>query len=135
MGAALVARQAGIENAIAFDMGGTSTDVCLIAGGSAERTSERAVGGLPIRLPMIDIHTVGAGGGSIVWRDVGGALAVGPESAGASPGPACYGQGARGRPSPTRTSCSGGCRPCSPAGSSSTAKAAELRFATSTRRT
>ena len=93
VGAALVARQAGIENAIAFDMGGTSTDVCLIAGGSAERTSERAVGGFPIRLPMIDIHTVGAGGGSIVWRDVGGALRVGPESAGANPGPACYGRG------------------------------------------
>ena len=93
VGAALVARQAGIENAIAFDMGGTSTDVCLITDGSAERTSERTVGGLPIRLPMIDIHTVGAGGGSIVWRDVGGALRVGPESAGAMPGPACYGRG------------------------------------------
>jgi N-methylhydantoinase A len=93
VGATIVAREAGIENAIAFDMGGTSTDVCLIAGGSAERTSERAVGGFPIRLPMIDIHTVGAGGGSIVWRDVGGALRVGPESAGATPGPACYGRG------------------------------------------
>jgi N-methylhydantoinase A len=93
VGAALVARDAGVGNAIAFDMGGTSTDVCLIANGSAERTSERSVGGLPIRLPMIDIHTVGAGGGSIVWRDVGGALRVGPESAGARPGPACYGRG------------------------------------------
>jgi N-methylhydantoinase A len=93
VGASLVAREAGIENAIAFDMGGTSTDVCLIANGSAERTSERSVGGLPIRLPMIDIHTVGAGGGSIVWRDAGGALRVGPESAGADPGPACYGRG------------------------------------------
>jgi N-methylhydantoinase A len=93
VGAALVAREAGIENAIAFDMGGTSTDVCLVAGGVIERTSERSVGGLPIRLPMIDIHTVGAGGGSIVWRDAGGALRVGPESAGATPGPACYGRG------------------------------------------
>jgi N-methylhydantoinase A len=93
VGASLVAQQAGIENAIAFDMGGTSTDVCLIANGNAERTSERSVGGLPIRLPMIDIHTVGAGGGSIVWRDSGGALRVGPESAGANPGPACYGRG------------------------------------------
>ena len=93
VGAALVARESGIEDAIAFDMGGTSTDVCLIAGGAAERTSERAVGGFPIRLPMIDIHTVGAGGGSIVWRDTGGALRVGPESAGATPGPACYGRG------------------------------------------
>ena len=93
VGASLIARQAGIDNAIAFDMGGTSTDVCLIANGSAERTSERSVGGLPIRLPMIDIHTVGAGGGSIVWQDAGGALRVGPESAGANPGPACYGRG------------------------------------------
>ena len=74
-------------------MGGTSTDVCLISGGRAERTLERSVGGLPIRLPMVDIHTVGAGGGSIVWRDAGGAVRVGPESAGANPGPACYGRG------------------------------------------
>ena len=93
VGASLVAKQAGIDKAIAFDMGGTSTDVCLITGEGAERTSERSVGGLPIRLPMIDIHTVGAGGGSIVWRDAGGALRVGPESAGANPGPACYGRG------------------------------------------
>ncbi len=93
VGAALVAREAGIDKAIAFDMGGTSTDVCLITGGEAERTSERGVGGFPIRLPMVDIHTVGAGGGSIVWRDVGGAVRVGPESAGANPGPACYGKG------------------------------------------
>jgi len=93
VGAARVAAQAGVENAISFDMGGTSTDVCLIAGGRAERTLERSVGGLPIRLPMVDIHTVGAGGGSIVWRDAGGAVRVGPESAGASPGPACYGRG------------------------------------------
>jgi N-methylhydantoinase A len=93
VGAARVAAEAGVENAISFDMGGTSTDVCLISGGRAERTLERSVGGLPIRLPMVDIHTVGAGGGSIVWRDAGGALRVGPESAGAHPGPACYGRG------------------------------------------
>ena len=93
VGAGLVARLAGFENAISFDMGGTSTDVCLIAGGKAERSSERTVGGLPIRLPSIDIHTVGAGGGSIAWRDAGGALRVGPASAGAQPGPACYGNG------------------------------------------
>ena len=93
VGAGLVAERAGIENAIAFDMGGTSTDVSLVVGGSAERTAERTVGGFPIRLPMVDIHTVGAGGGSIVWRDAGGALRVGPESAGAMPGPACYGNG------------------------------------------
>ena len=93
VGAGLVAKRAGIDNAIAFDMGGTSTDVSLVVGGSAERTVERSVGGFPIRLPMVDIHTVGAGGGSIVWRDSGGALRVGPESAGAIPGPACYGNG------------------------------------------
>jgi N-methylhydantoinase A len=93
VGAALVAASAGIENAISFDMGGTSTDVCLVSGGKVERTSERAVGGFPIRLPMVDIHTVGAGGGSIVWLDAGGAVRVGPESAGAIPGPACYGRG------------------------------------------
>ena len=93
VGAARVAELAGIENAIAFDMGGTSTDVCLISGGRAERTLERSVGGLPIKLPMVDIQTVGAGGGSIVWRDAGGAVRVGPESAGAIPGPACYGRG------------------------------------------
>jgi N-methylhydantoinase A len=74
-------------------MGGTSTDVCLISGGRAERSSERAVSGLPIRLPTVDLHTVGAGGGSLVWRDAGGALRVGPQSAGANPGPACYGRG------------------------------------------
>ena len=93
VGASRIAALAGIEDAIAFDMGGTSTDVCLITGGSAERASERAVSGLPIRLPTVDLHTVGAGGGSIVWRDPGGALRVGPQSAGANPGPACYGRG------------------------------------------
>jgi N-methylhydantoinase A len=93
VGAARVARLAGVDNAIAFDMGGTSTDVCLIAGGEAGRTGEREVGGFPIRLPTVDLQTVGAGGGSIVWRDAGGALRVGPESAGADPGPACYGRG------------------------------------------
>jgi N-methylhydantoinase A len=93
VGAARIARLAGIENAISLDMGGTSTDVCLIAGGEAERTAEREVAGLPLRLPTVDLQTVGAGGGSIVWRDSGGALRVGPESAGAEPGPACYGRG------------------------------------------
>jgi N-methylhydantoinase A len=93
VGAARLAALAGIEDAIAFDMGGTSTDVCLIAGGRAERASERTVAGLPIRLPTVDLHTVGAGGGSLVWIDAGGALRVGPQSAGADPGPACYGRG------------------------------------------
>jgi len=93
VGAARIARAAGYENAIAFDMGGTSTDVCLIVGGEAAHTAERDVGGFPVRLPSVDLHTVGAGGGSIVQRDAGGALHVGPESAGADPGPACYGRG------------------------------------------
>ena len=87
------ARVAGVEDAITLDMGGTSTDVCLIRAGEAGRSSEREVGGLPLRLPMVDLQTVGAGGGSIVSRDRGGALRVGPESAGADPGPACYGRG------------------------------------------
>src|SRR5918911_1700597 len=87
------ARIAGAEDAISLDMGGTSTDVCLVRGGEAGRSSEREVGGLPLRLPMVDLQTVGAGGGSIVWRDSGGALRVGPESSGAEPGPACYGRG------------------------------------------
>ena len=93
VGAARLARLEGIENAISLDMGGTSTDVCLVADGEAGRATEREVGGLPLRLPTVDLQTVGAGGGSIVWRDAGGALRVGPESAGAEPGPACYGRG------------------------------------------
>jgi len=93
VGAGLVARRAGFEHAIAFDMGGTSTDVCLLPGGRAARVAERVVGGFPIRLPTVDLHTVGAGGGSLVRRDAGGAIRVGPESAGANPGPACYGAG------------------------------------------
>jgi N-methylhydantoinase A len=93
VGAARIARESGIENAISFDMGGTSTDVCLIAGGSAERASARTVAGFPVALPTVDLHTVGAGGGSLVWRDRGGAVRVGPESAGADPGPASYGRG------------------------------------------
>ena len=93
VGAARIAALAGVENAISLDMGGTSTDVCLIAAGEAGRSSERDVGGLPLRLPTVDLQTVGAGGGSIVSRDAGGAMRVGPESAGAAPGPACYGRG------------------------------------------
>src|SRR6476469_2890864 len=93
VGAGLLARRAGFDNAIAFDMGGTSTDVCLLPGGRAARVAERVVGGFPIRLPTVDRHTVGAGGGSLVRRDAGGAIRVGPESAGAHPGPACYGAG------------------------------------------
>ena len=87
-----VAAESGVANAIAFDMGGTSTDVCLIVRGRSGRSEGRNVAGLPIRVPMVDIHTVGAGGGSVAWRDRGGALRVGPRSAGAVPGPACYGR-------------------------------------------
>jgi N-methylhydantoinase A len=93
VGAARLAEAAGLGDAIAFDMGGTSTDVCLISGGTAARSTERTIGGFPIRLPSVDVHTVGAGGGSIAWVDSGGSLRVGPESAGADPGPACYGRG------------------------------------------
>jgi N-methylhydantoinase A len=83
----------GARDAIAFDMGGTSCDVSLIREQEAGRSTERTVAGFPVRLPMLDIHTVGAGGGSIAWIDGGGALRVGPQSAGADPGPACYGRG------------------------------------------
>jgi N-methylhydantoinase A/oxoprolinase/acetone carboxylase beta subunit len=87
-----MARAAGHARAIGFDMGGTSTDVCLLDD-EIPRTSESIVGDFPLRLPVIDIHTVGAGGGSIAHVDAGGALRVGPRSAGAVPGPACYGTG------------------------------------------
>jgi N-methylhydantoinase A len=93
VGAAAIARLAGVENAVSLDMGGTSTDVSLIVDGRPGRATAREVAGFPLRLPTVDLQTVGAGGGSIVWRDSGGALRVGPESAGADPGPACYGKG------------------------------------------
>ena len=93
VGAARIAALAGYDDALSFDMGGTSTDVCAIVGGEATREHERLVGGLPVRLPTLAVHTVGAGGGSIVRLDEGGALRAGPESAGADPGPACYGRG------------------------------------------
>src|SRR5207237_883824 len=79
--------------AIAVDMGGTAADVCLLPGGRAARVAERDVGGLPIRLPTVELHPVGAGGGALVRVEAGGAIRVGPESAGAHPGPACYGAG------------------------------------------
>lgn len=91
--AGAVARSAGFEDAIAFDMGGTSTDVCLIRGGQPEVSTSSEIAELPFRTPAVGIHTVGAGGGSIAWVDTGGALRVGPRSAGAEPGPACYGLG------------------------------------------
>ena len=93
VGAARICRLAGFADAVSFDMGGTSTDVCLVTDSAAGRAAEKVVAGLPIRLPTVDLHTVGAGGGSIAWVDAGGALRVGPRSAGAHPGPACYGRG------------------------------------------
>jgi N-methylhydantoinase A/oxoprolinase/acetone carboxylase beta subunit len=91
--AASVAAACGYPDAVSFDMGGTSTDVCLIRGGVPEPAPSRVVAGYPIRLPALDVHTIGAGGGSIARLDPGGALTVGPRSAGAIPGPACYGRG------------------------------------------
>ncbi|HET8567109.1 MAG TPA: hydantoinase/oxoprolinase family protein [Solirubrobacterales bacterium] len=93
VGAGLLAGLSGDGNALGFDMGGTSCDVCVVESGEVRRTDWREIGGRPIQLPMVDVHTVGAGGGSIGWRDAGGALRVGPRSAGADPGPACYGRG------------------------------------------
>jgi N-methylhydantoinase A/oxoprolinase/acetone carboxylase beta subunit len=83
----------GFPDVITFDMGGTSTDVCLVLGGRPSPAAQRSVGGYPVRFPSLDIHTIGAGGGSIARLDPGGALVVGPQSAGADPGPACYGRG------------------------------------------
>jgi N-methylhydantoinase A/oxoprolinase/acetone carboxylase beta subunit len=91
--AAAVAGALGFAGAVSFDMGGTSTDVCLVVGAIPEPAPSLLVGGFPVRLPALDIHTIGAGGGSIAWIDEGGALRVGPRSAGAVPGPACYGRG------------------------------------------
>ena len=90
-----IARSAGYENVITFDAGGTSSDVALLDKGRCSRSLEAEVHGYPIKFPMLDIHTVGAGGGSIAAVDSGGLLKVGPESAGADPGPACYGKGGK----------------------------------------
>jgi N-methylhydantoinase A len=92
-GALLLAEMAGEPDVLCFDMGGTSCDVCLIQGSRVAETADRVLAGRPLALPALDIQTVGAGGGSIAWRDPGGALRVGPASAGADPGPACYGRG------------------------------------------
>ena len=93
VGAVHAAREAGRADVITLDMGGTSADMCLIQGHNAGISFSRDVSGLPVRLPMIDINTVGAGGGSIAWFERDGLMKVGPESAGADPGPACYGKG------------------------------------------
>ena len=93
IGAIRQAERSNRSNLITFDMGGTSTDVCLVVDGAPALSPETEVDGLPIRTPVLDIVTVGAGGGSLVWFDDGGMLRVGPRSAGAKPGPACYGRG------------------------------------------
>ncbi len=92
-GALALASLADEPDVLCFDMGGTSCDVCAIERSQVAETAERTVAGRPLALPALDIHTIGAGGGSIAWRDGGGALRVGPASAGADPGPACYGRG------------------------------------------
>jgi N-methylhydantoinase A len=93
VGAAGIARAAGFPDIITFDVGGTSSDVSLVQDGVPKESTGTEIDGRPVRAPMLDIHTVGAGGGSIAWIDAGGALKVGPGSAGADPGPACYGRG------------------------------------------
>jgi N-methylhydantoinase A len=100
VGAGMLAALSADGNAVGLDMGGTSCDVCVVEDGRVRRTDSRRIGGRVIQLPMVDVHTVGAGGGSIGWLDEGGALRVGPKSAGADPGPACY---ARGGTEPTVT--------------------------------
>jgi N-methylhydantoinase A len=93
VGAAYVAAASGFDDVLTFDMGGTSTDVAPVQRGEASTTTESVVAGVPLKLPMVDVHTVSAGGGSIAWADEGGALRVGPQSAGAAPGPAAYDRG------------------------------------------
>jgi len=93
VGAAYLGELCGQRDVLSFDMGGTSCDVGVVDGGRVRQTSQREIGGRALQLPMVDVHTVGTGGGSIGWADAGGALRVGPRSAGAVPGPACYGAG------------------------------------------
>ncbi len=94
VGAKQVARLIGVDHLVTLDMGGTSTDISTVVGGRESFTTSFEIEfGLPIQIPMIDIRTIGAGGGSLAWIDKGGMLRVGPESAGAAPGPACYGLG------------------------------------------
>lgn len=93
VGAVRQVTRSGYPDLITFDMGGTSSDVCLVQGGKPTLAAETEIDGLPVRTPVLDIVTVGAGGGSLIWLDDGGMLRVGPESAGAQPGPACYGRG------------------------------------------
>ena len=93
IGSSFLSRKCQLKDLITVDIGGTSADVCLVTSGKAETTTDGEIDGLPTKIPMIDVVTVGAGGGSIGWIDPGGMLLVGPQSAGAAPGPACYGKG------------------------------------------
>lgn len=93
IGGASLAEMTGIPNLITFDMGGTSTDVCLVKDGKPTITTEGEIAGHALTIPIINVNTIGAGGGSLAWIDAGGALRIGPQSAGADPGPACYGRG------------------------------------------
>src|SRR2546425_187797 len=110
MGAVWLARHRGLSSLVTFDMGGTSTDVSFVRDGAPTLAFEREIDGIPLRVAGLDIETIGAGGGSIAWRDSGGALRVGPESAGANPGPACY---ARGRSTRARSRASWASAPLS----------------------
>src|SRR4029078_6438694 len=96
VGAAEIGRVAGFKNLVTFDVGGTSTDVSLVFRGKPPVSPSRLVADYPVKTPMIDIHVIGAGGGSIAWMDDAGALKVGPKSAGADPGPAAYSSGGGG---------------------------------------
>ena len=93
IGAAFAAERSGVQNFVSLDMGGTSNDVALVRAGRPLLVSEGAIGAFPVRTPMVDVNTIGAGGGSIAWIDAAGGLRVGPRSAGAEPGPACYARG------------------------------------------
>src|SRR5262249_59913351 len=93
IGAVSIARAAGLADVISIDVGGTSADICLVREGRPEITKDGMIGAFPLKLPILDIHTIGAGGGSIASVSAAGRLTVGPRSAGAEPGPACYGRG------------------------------------------
>src|SRR5205814_6876065 len=96
IGAGFAAERSGVRDFVSLDMGGTSNDVGVVREGKPLLASEGSIGPYPVRTPMVDVNTIGAGGGSIAWIDAAGGLRVGPRSAGAEPGPACYGRGRRG---------------------------------------
>src|SRR5690606_5859787 len=103
IGARITGVEAGIHDLITVDIGGTSCDIALISDGKALIRSEGVIDGYPLRVPMVDVNSIGSGGGSIAWVDAAGGLRVGPESAGSEPGPACYGRGGE-RPTVTDAS-------------------------------